>query len=68
MAAMAGALGVGLAKRGAYRLGDHPLPASPAAIRRARRVLAAAAGVTIVLAAGLAAAGKPGRPAADGTP
>jgi adenosylcobinamide-phosphate synthase len=68
MAAMAGALGVGLAKRGAYRLGDHPLPALPAAIRRARRVLAAAAGVTIVLAAGLAAAGKPGRPAADGTP
>ena len=39
MAAMAGALDVGLAKRGAYRLGDGELPSSPDAIRRARRVL-----------------------------
>lgn len=57
MAAMAGALGVGLAKRGAYRLGEHALPASPAAVRRARRVLAAAAAVTVVLVAGVALAG-----------
>ena len=44
MAAMAGALDVGLAKRGAYRLGEGALPSSPDAIRRARRVLGAAAG------------------------
>ncbi len=47
MAAMAGALGVGLAKAGAYRLGDRPLPGSPAAIARAVRVFAAASGVVI---------------------
>jgi adenosylcobinamide-phosphate synthase len=47
MGAMAGALGLGLAKRGAYRLGDRPLPASPAAIDRAVRVFAAAAAVTV---------------------
>jgi adenosylcobinamide-phosphate synthase len=52
MAAMAGALRVGLAKRGAYRLGDAPLPASPEAIHRARRILGAAAALTIALAAG----------------
>ncbi len=54
MAAMAGALDVELAKRGAYRLGDGELPSSPDAIRRARRVLGAAALVTVVLAAGAA--------------
>jgi adenosylcobinamide-phosphate synthase len=54
MAAMAGALGVGLAKRGAYRLGSAPLPSSPDAIRRARRVLGAAAACSILLAAGAA--------------
>jgi adenosylcobinamide-phosphate synthase len=52
MAAMAGALGVGLSKRGAYRLGEDPLPASPDAVRRARRVLAAAAAITVVLVTG----------------
>jgi adenosylcobinamide-phosphate synthase len=54
MAAMAGALGVALAKRGAYRLGDAPLPSSPDAIRRARRVLGAAAALSILVAAGIA--------------
>jgi adenosylcobinamide-phosphate synthase len=58
MAAMAGALDVGLAKRGAYRLGAAALPTSPDAIRRARRVLAAAAAVTVVLAAGVALLGR----------
>ena len=58
MAAMAGALGVGLAKRGAYRLGEHALPASPDAVRRARRVLVAAAGVTVILVTGLACIGR----------
>jgi adenosylcobinamide-phosphate synthase len=50
MAAMAGALGVGLAKPDAYRLGDEPLPESPAAIARAVRVFAAASGVVIGVA------------------
>ena len=54
MAAMAGALDVELAKRGAYRLGDGELPSSPDAIHRARRVLGTAALVTVVLAAGAA--------------
>lgn len=58
MAAMAGALDVGLAKRGAYRLGESALPSSPDAIRRARRVLGAAAGVTVVLLAGAALFGR----------
>jgi adenosylcobinamide-phosphate synthase len=58
MAAMAGALDVGLAKRGAYRLGEGPLPTSPDAIRRARRVLGAAAGITVVLLAGVALLGR----------
>jgi adenosylcobinamide-phosphate synthase len=58
MAAMAGALDVGLAKRGAYRLGESALPSSPDAIRRARRVLGAAAGVTVVLLAGAALLGR----------
>ena len=52
MAAMAGALGVGLAKRGTYRLGDRALPSSPDSIRRARLVLGCAAAVTIGLTAG----------------
>jgi adenosylcobinamide-phosphate synthase len=54
MAAMAGALGVGLAKRGAYRLGEGALPSSPDTVRRARRVLAAAAAVSVTLGVGLA--------------
>ena len=58
MAAMAGALGVGLAKRGAYRLGESPLPSSPDAIRRASRVLAASAAVSVVVVAGLALLGR----------
>jgi adenosylcobinamide-phosphate synthase len=58
MAAMAGALGVGLAKRGAYHLGEGPLPTSPDAIHRARRVLGAAAAITIVLLAGVALLGE----------
>jgi adenosylcobinamide-phosphate synthase len=61
MAAMAGALGVGLAKRGAYRLGEHALPSSPDAIRRASRVLGAAAALTVVVAAGAALVGGRGR-------
>jgi adenosylcobinamide-phosphate synthase len=54
MAAMAGALDVGLAKRGAYRLGSAPLPSSPDAIRRACRVLGAAAALSVLVAAGVA--------------
>src|SRR5262249_55439714 len=42
MAAMAGALSVGLEKARHYRLGDAPLPETPSAIARAVRVLAAA--------------------------
>jgi adenosylcobinamide-phosphate synthase len=51
MAAMAGALGVTLEKRGHYRLGDGPSP-DVAVIDRAVGVFAAAAGVALV--AGLA--------------
>jgi cobalamin biosynthesis protein CobD/CbiB len=58
MAAMAGALGVGLAKRGAYWLGTKALPAAPGDIRRARRVLGAAAAITIAFAAGVALVGR----------
>jgi adenosylcobinamide-phosphate synthase len=58
MAAMAGALGVGLAKRGAYRLGESALPSSPDAIRRASRVLGVAATITVVLVAGIAFLGE----------
>jgi adenosylcobinamide-phosphate synthase len=57
MAAMAGALDVRLAKRGAYRLGEGALP-SPDAIRRARGVLGAAAAITVVLVAGVALLGR----------
>jgi cobalamin biosynthesis protein CobD/CbiB len=46
MAAMAGALGLTLAKRGAYRLGDGR-PATAADIGRAVRVFAWAAAVTV---------------------
>jgi cobalamin biosynthesis protein CobD/CbiB len=56
MAAMAGALRVGLAKRGAYRLGDAALPSSPDAIRRARRIFGWAAAITVVVAVGTALA------------
>jgi adenosylcobinamide-phosphate synthase len=55
MAAMAGALGVALRKRGVYRLGAGPLPEGPEAIRRARRVLAFAGAAAIGMAAAAAA-------------
>jgi adenosylcobinamide-phosphate synthase len=55
MAAMAGALGVGLVKPGAYRLGDEPLPETPEVIRRALRVFAAASTLLIAVAVWLAA-------------
>jgi adenosylcobinamide-phosphate synthase len=59
MAAMAGALGVRLVKRGAYRLGDGPLPA-PAHLAASVGVLHAAAGVGVLalLAARLAVEGR----------
>jgi adenosylcobinamide-phosphate synthase len=50
MAAMAGALGVTLEKRGAYGLGDGPRPA-PTDIRRAVRVGAAAGALVVSMAA-----------------
>jgi adenosylcobinamide-phosphate synthase len=53
MAAMAGALGVGLAKRGAYRLGEGPLPDTPEAIRRARRVYAWSVAAVVAVALGV---------------
>jgi adenosylcobinamide-phosphate synthase len=56
MAAMAGALGVTLEKRGHYRLGDGPAP-DPAAIDRAMRV----ARWTSALCVGLAALALAGR-------
>ena len=49
MAAMAGALCVRLVKRGAYALGDGPLPA-PAHIRRSLTVMAVAATLLLILA------------------
>lgn len=49
MAAMAGALGVALDKRGHYRLGDGP-PPDVAALDRAVGVFAVAAGVALVVA------------------
>jgi adenosylcobinamide-phosphate synthase len=57
MAAMAGALGVALEKRAAYRLGDGGLPASPAAVDRAVRVFAGAAALVVGLALALTLAG-----------
>jgi adenosylcobinamide-phosphate synthase len=60
MAAMAGALRVGLRKRGAYRLGTGPLPSSPDAVRRARAVVGWATTITVALAAGVALLGKDG--------
>lgn len=47
MAVMAGALGVSLEKPGAYRLGEGALPDSPAVIRRAIRVFAAATALAV---------------------
>jgi adenosylcobinamide-phosphate synthase len=58
MAAMAGALDIGLRKRGAYQLGEGALPSSPDAIRRARRVVGWAAAITVALAAGAALLGE----------
>lgn len=60
MAAMAGALDIALAKRGAYRLGDGTLPDGPDAIRRARRVFALASVVAFAVA-GAAVALRGGR-------
>jgi adenosylcobinamide-phosphate synthase len=57
MAAMAGALGVALEKREAYRLGDGALPASPAVVDRAVRVFAGAATLVVGLALLLTLAG-----------
>lgn len=54
MAAMAGALGVGLAKRGSYRLGEGPLPETPDAIRRACRVYAWGTALAVAVAVGVA--------------
>jgi adenosylcobinamide-phosphate synthase len=50
MAAMAGALGVRLEKRGHYVLGEGPEPGLPA-IARARRVAAWAVGLTLLAGA-----------------
>jgi adenosylcobinamide-phosphate synthase len=61
MAAMAGALDVGLRKRGAYRLGEGALPSSPDAIRRARRVVGWATAITVALAVGAALLGERSR-------
>jgi adenosylcobinamide-phosphate synthase len=49
MAAMAGALGVTLEKRGHYRLGDGP-PPDIVDIDRAVRVFAAASGLSLIAA------------------
>jgi adenosylcobinamide-phosphate synthase len=53
MSAMAGALDVGLAKPGAYRLGDGPLPGGRAAIPRALRVFGLASGLVVGIALAL---------------
>jgi cobalamin biosynthesis protein CobD/CbiB len=60
MVAMAGALRVGLRKRGAYRLGTEALPWSPDAVCRARRVVGWAAVIVVALVAGVALLGKDG--------
>jgi adenosylcobinamide-phosphate synthase len=60
MSAMAGALGIGLQKRGAYRLGTGSLPSSPDAVRRARHVVGWAATITVALAVGAAFLGRDG--------
>lgn len=52
MAAMAGALGVRLEKRGAYVLGDGPEP-GPADIRRAQRIVAGTAALTLMAVSGV---------------
>jgi adenosylcobinamide-phosphate synthase len=56
MGAMAGALGVGLEKRGTYRIGDRALPGSPAVIGRAVWVFAGASAVVVAGALVLARA------------
>jgi adenosylcobinamide-phosphate synthase len=53
MSAMAGALGVGLAKPGEYRLGDQPLPATPEVIRRALRLYRVASALLVATAMAL---------------
>jgi adenosylcobinamide-phosphate synthase len=52
MAAMAGALGVRLVKRGAYELGDGPLP-GPHDIRRSRQIVIGAAALALLVACAL---------------
>jgi adenosylcobinamide-phosphate synthase len=54
MAAMAGALGVGLAKRGHYRLGDRELPERPGRIGEAIGVFVAATALCVAGALALA--------------
>ncbi|HEV8308770.1 MAG TPA: adenosylcobinamide-phosphate synthase CbiB [Methylomirabilota bacterium] len=61
MAALAGALGLGLAKPGAYRLGDGVLPESPETIRRAVWVFGAAATLVVGAAWALALGRRNGR-------
>jgi adenosylcobinamide-phosphate synthase len=58
MAAMAGALGVALEKREAYRLGDGRLPESSLVVDRAVRVFAGAAALVVGLALALTLAGR----------
>lgn len=57
MAAMAGALGVQLVKRGAYALGQGPLPTATH-IRRSVRVMAVATGLIVVTASLMSAVMK----------
>jgi adenosylcobinamide-phosphate synthase len=60
MAAMAGALGVTVTKRGAYCLGGEAAPATPDAIGRSLRVFAA--GTAVIVAVALVVATRRGRP------
>jgi adenosylcobinamide-phosphate synthase len=50
MSAMAGALGVGLTKPGAYHLGDRPLPDAPTVIPRALRLYGVASLLVVATA------------------
>lgn len=56
MAAMAGALGVSLSKRGAYTLNPSGRAPTPADIGRAERIVAAASGLALALASVIGAA------------
>ena len=57
MSAMAGALGVRLVKRGAYALGDGPLPGA-AHVRTSRTIMALAAGLALLAACAFSVALK----------